>query len=369
MRVLVDAHMVGSRETGNETYVRNLLSALNDMDGVQAAAALPASGRGVDPSLAGESIVLNPPGDWMRLAYALPRACREWGADVLHVTYVRPVVCGCPVVVSVHDVSFRRFPEFFSPRDRLLFSTLMPALLRRANAIVTLSDHARAEIIDWLPTLADRVFVTPLAASSLFRPIPRDHGADTLRRFGIRGRYVLAVGNLQPRKNLERLTNAFAALHDRHRDVQLVLVGKDHWQSGRIHDAARTLYAHDAVVLTGYVSTADLVALYSGADVFAYPSLYEGFGLPIVEAMACGAPVITSSTTSMPEVAGDAALLVDPYSIDSIAGALDELLGSEDRRRELRDAGLRRASTFSWRRTAEDTMLIYERVVADRRPR
>ena len=367
MRVLVDAHMLGTRETGNETYVRNLLAALGDLDDVRVGAAVPSDGSGVTAAPHWETVGLHPSGDWMRLACALPRACREWNADILHVTYAGPPVCGCPVVASVHDVSFRRHPEFFSPRDRLFFATLVPSLLRRVDAVITLSEHARDEIIDWLPALAGRVHVTALAAGPQFRRLPDDGALERIRReFGIRNRYVLAVGNLQPRKNMERLVCAFASVHELHRDTQLVLVGKDQWRSASIRDTVDSLAARDAIILPGYVSDGDLVALYCGAEAFAYPSLYEGFGLPILEAMSCGAPVITSTVTSMPEVAGDAALLVDPYSVEAIADALLELLGSESRRRALREAGLKRAASYSWSQTARDTLKVYKSVLADR---
>lgn len=366
MRVMVDAHMLGSRETGNETYVRNLLVGLAEQGSCDVAAAVPPgvdlSHFSIDPTV--ERLPLAPPGDWFRLLYTLPSLCRRWRADLLHVTYVGPFFPPCPLIVSVHDVSFRRYPEFFSGMHRLLFSTLLPWTLRRANGVITLSESAKQEILWFYPFLENKVYVTPLAPSRLFCPVTDQ---DALRaacaRYGIHSDFVLAVGNLQPRKNLSRLIEAFAAVLPQVESLQLVIVGQEQWQSSALYDMVHRLDLAERVLFTGYVPDQDLVLLYNAAEVFVYPSVYEGFGLPILEAMACGTPVVTSNTSSMPEVAGDAAILVDPYSVEQIAKGILSVLTDFELRQDLIERSLKRAVQFSWGKTAQQTLEIYCQVL------
>jgi len=365
VRVVVDAHMVGSHETGNETYILNLVRALALTGDVQCAAAVVA-GRSAGADLGRvKTIALKPSNDWARLAFSLSSACRQWRAEILHVTYVGPAHAPCPLVVSVHDSSFKRFPAFFSRRDRLLFATLVPRALREAAAVITLSKFAQAEILDCFPYLYGRVHATPLAASPEFRP--RDRSAAQARvghwvRAGSRS--VLAVGNLQPRKNLLRLIRAFGLVRAQVADVRLVIVGRPLWDVEPLYSQVQKLGLMDDVAFTGYVTSDELVDLYNAADVFAYPSLYEGFGLPVLEAMACGTPVVASNTSSIPEVAGDAALLVDPYNEDEIAQSLLAVLDDPALAARLSAAGLRRAGTFSWQQTAAQTAAIYQHVLS-----
>jgi glycosyltransferase involved in cell wall biosynthesis len=367
VRVLIDGHMVGSRETGNETYVVHLLSGIAESSSVQLAAAVSPNLR-LPTALQNGAITklsLLPFGNWSRLLWALPRLCRRWKADILHVTYIAPFVLPCPCVVSVHDISFRRYPMFFSPRDRLLFATLLPLTLRRAQAVLTLSDHAKAELLDAYPGLVDRVHVTPLAPSPMFQPIDDSSLLDTIRqRYGLKHDFVMAVGNVQPRKNLIRLIRAFALIRDSLNGCQLAIVGKAQWRASKAFDMVQSLGLKEDVRFTGYVSTEDLLALYNAARVLVYPSLYEGFGLPVLEAMACGTPVICSDATSLPEVAGDAALLIDPHREDELARAIQGVVLDASLAESLSTRGLRRAREFSWKRTADETVGIYRKVRA-----
>lgn len=368
LRVLIDAHMMGSGETGNETYVVNLLQHLSQLSGVKCGAALtpddtpPSDLPGVD------LVPLRLPGNWLRLLHALPSACRNWEADLVHVTYVGPFSLPCPMVVTVHDVSFKRYPAFFSPRDRLLFATLLPVTLRRSSAVVTVSQHSKQEILDVYPFLDGKVYVTPEAPSSLFRPTVRKEWLNTVRaRYGICSEFILAVGNLQPRKNLLRLIRAFASIRQEMEAIQLVIVGKAQWQSSAVYAEVRRLGVEQDVKLTGYVPDDDLVLLYNAAQVFVYPSIYEGFGLPILEAMACGTPVVASNTSSMPEIAGTAAILVDPYQVNEIQAAIQRILSDPDLSLSLSQEGLKRAEAFSWLGTARDTLQVYTSLITEGR--
>jgi glycosyltransferase involved in cell wall biosynthesis len=363
MQICLDAHMIGGRETGNESYVAALAPALARQPGVRCVAALDPGAAAPDGWAEGQPDLarLRTAGNWARLTYTLPRLCRERQADILHVTYVAPLISPCPRVVTVHDVSFRRYPEFFSARDRLLFATLLRLTLRRAAAIITDSASSRADILHFYPWTAGKLHVVPLAASPAFRPVgsPEERQAICARFGGAHG-YILAVGNLQPRKNMPRLVAAFRSLLAQGiTDRQLVLVGKDALRSDQFRAEVQDLIASGHLLLPGYMPERDLPALYSAASVFVYPSLYEGFGLPILEAMACGTPVVTSSCSSMPEVAGSAALLIDPLRTEQIASALRTVLEQPSLARALAAQGRARAAQFTWDATAQQTVDVY----------
>ena len=366
MRSLVDAHLIGSCETGNETYIKNILRSLVTIPGVECGAALlphviiPNGLSSVEP------LRLRSSNDWSRLLYGLPQTCRQWRADVVHVTYIAPFWVPCPLVVTVHDVSFKRYPKLFSARDRLLFSTLLPWSMQRANAIITVSEHARSEIVEFYPHVRDKIHVTHEAPDPQFRPVTDKTRLETTRsRFGIRSTFVLAVGDLQPRKNIVRLIRAFARIRAEFESMQLVVVGKVRSERTSWGKVVCALGLSDHVIFTGYVPDDQLVLLYNAAQLFVYPSIYEGFGLPILEAMACGVPVVTSNTSSMPEVAGEAALLIDPFNESQIAAAMLRVLQSPDLSRKLARDGLHRAEQFAWHRTAKQTFRAYQAAVSN----
>jgi glycosyltransferase involved in cell wall biosynthesis len=361
IRVLFDAHVIGTRETGNETYTINLLQALSNLPNVKCGAiilpgtALPSLLSNVEP------IVLKTNNNWKRLFVTLPEFYRSWHADVLHVNYVGPFLSKVPFVTTLHDVSYKRFPHFFSPRDRLLFSTLFPLSLKSAKAIITVSHHAKQEIAHFYPSLKNKTFVTHEAANPIFRKIDKTGEENpVLNKFTIPDRYILVVGNLQPRKNVLRIIKAFASIQNQITETKLVIVGQAKWQSSEIEEEVKKQRIENRVVFTGYVTEEELVWLYNDATVFVYPSLYEGFGLPILEAMACGAPVITSKITSMPEVAGDAALLVNPSSEEEIAAAIIRIVKDTNFAKTMSEKGLKRSGMFSWAKTAEETLIVYE---------
>ena len=371
MRVLIDAHMLGQRETGNETYVRGLLAGLA-ANGVTVAAAVepgytPEQTSAESPSITW--LTLPTKNSWRRLAIDLPRLAREWRADVVHTTYIAPFTSPCPVVVSVHDVSFRRYPEYFSWRDRLLFATLLPRGLRRSAGILALSTHARDEIRHFYPDLLTPPHVVPAAPSAAFRPMDAASLAPVLKQHNLQQPYFLAVGNLQPRKNLPRLVEAFSHFHKTHPGVQLAIAGQSGFRASSIQ---RTIDDHglsDSIRFIGYVSEDELVSLYNGALALVYPSIYEGFGLPVVEAMACGRPVIAANTSSLPEVAGDAALLVDPFDVMAFRDAMERVATDHAVAADLSRRALAQAARFSWPRSAEAAMNAFRAASAGRSAR
>jgi glycosyltransferase involved in cell wall biosynthesis len=265
-------------------------------------------------------------------------------------------------VLSIHDVSYKVYPHFFSPRVRLLLALLVGPGIRRAARIVTISESSKRDIVRYYGVRPEKIVVTPLAAGQQYKPQPANEVARVLHAHNLGGRYVLAVGNKQPRKNLSRLVRAFSSIALEMPDVTLVIVGQSGWQGSDVEQTVKSLGLNTRVRFTGFVPETDLPALYSGADVFCYPSLYEGFGLPPLEAMACGAPTITSSTSSLPEVVGDAALTVDPLSVEEMAGALRSLLADSTKREEYGRRALRQAALFSWDKTARLTRDAYDQV-------
>jgi glycosyltransferase involved in cell wall biosynthesis len=367
VRVCLDAHMLGEQETGNETYVAGLAPALACLPDVECLAAIkPGAKVPQDWSSKPLNVAeLRPSGDWLRLMYALPRLCRTRQADILHVTYNGPFFSPCPVVVTAHDVIFRRYPAFFSARDRLLFATLLRLTIGRAAAIITDSESSRRDIVTFYPFTGDKIHVVPLAVSPAFQvEIPYERRQAMRARYHLDSPFILAVGNLQPRKNLQRLTVAFRRLlADGFNSHRLVLVGNDAFHSSQFRAEVQDLIQSGQLALTGYVPEEDLPALYREAGVFVYPSLYEGFGLPILEAMACGTPVVTSNTSSMPEVAGDAALLVDPVQTDQIQHALSSIISQAELAVQLSERGRQRAKQFTWASTARNVMTVYRHVL------
>lgn len=374
VNVAIDAHMVGERETGNETYTLNLVRALlalprevtHPLDFVLYTTHPARLQAQLAPVHHPRVHQIRPAAAPLRIPFAMPAATRRDRIGLLHVTYVAPPVGTCPFVVTVHDISYTRYPQFFSPRDRWMLSTLVPMTMRRAACIITVSNHARREIVDRYGIASARVAVTYEAAAEQFVPVADPAQRETVRaRYGLpaaaAGRYFFALGNLQPRKNMARLIEAFARLrrHGDVDDVHLVIAGKAMWRESEVYAAVEQAQLTDRVHFVGYVADEDLPALYSGALAFVYPSLYEGFGLPPLEAMACGTPVICSNAASLPEVVGDAAQLIIPTDVDGLAGALYALASDAGLRAALIDQGHHRAAQFSWRRCAEETLAVY----------
>jgi glycosyltransferase involved in cell wall biosynthesis len=295
-----------------------------------------------------------------RLGLDLPVETLAGRFDVFHATnsvFPRPVRAGRRVV-TVHDLTLLRFPEWHPP-DRL--DAMVPRLadaVRLADRVIADSEWTRQDLVTLLSVPADRVTVVPLAPDASFGPRERAEIAAALRPFGLRhGEYLLFVGTVEPRKNLARLLDAVELAGAR--VGVLVIAGERGWKSAELHDRMARLAGGGRVRYVGYVSDAARAVLMNGARAFVYPSLYEGFGLPPLEAMACGTPVLVSNAASLPEVVAGAALLVDPHDTGAIAAALDRLWNDEALRAGLRERGLARASRFSWETTALATLAVY----------
>lgn len=267
-------------------------------------------------------------------------------------------------VVTVHDLSHEQSPEFHPTARSLLMSAMLPESLRRADHVVTVSEAVRKELISRHQVHADRVTAVHLAASDMYRPHTHEMLASTMTELGLqRGAYSLFVGTVEPRKNLERLVQAYASLpEEMRRACPLVVAGGQGWNSESAHARMAKAQAQGWLRYMSFVDQRLLPALYAGARLMAYPSLYEGFGLPIVEAMASGTPVLTSNTSCMPEVAGDAAYLVNPRDVDDICHGLEHCLSDEAWQADARAKGLARAAQLSWDRCASETIAVYQRL-------
>jgi glycosyltransferase involved in cell wall biosynthesis len=373
MRIAIDGRALTGRFTGDRTYWRGLLGALpysaDDFEFlVYSRTPIPA-GELPDTGQIRERVV-PAANDRSWTLLALPAALRQDRPDLVHVQYTVPprALCPCPAVTTVHDISFKLFPEWFPRKDRLLLNLTAPASMRSAARVITDSESSRQDILRAYGLPASHVAAIPLGLPAGFGTAPRPGEPDeatVLRRYGVTPPYVLAVGVLQPRKNLRMLCEAFGRAKSRGRlPHSLAVAGKAGWSTDEetLRAAARAgggEAAAQALQFTGYVDDADLAALYRAADLFAYPSLYEGFGLPPLEAMACGTPVLVSDAPALPEVVGDAARIVPATDVNAWSTSLVETLTDETVRQRFAKAGPARAACFSWRTTAEQTVAVY----------
>jgi len=296
------------------------------------------------------------------LPVRLPRRARRLGLDVLHCPVpLAPLRSRVPLVVTAHDAIAWDRPEWLTRVNAVHGRAVVGPALRRAAAVLTPSEHARSRLVARAGLDPDRVYVAPWGISPRFSPGPRPDAL--LQGLGVPGPYLLTVGTLQPRKNIEALVQAFERLAEGGAPHHLVVVGARGWLDDALVGLLRSSALAERIHVTGRVSDDDLVRLYRGTECFAFPSRYEGFGFPPLEAMACGAPVVSSDRTSLPEAVGDAALTVDPDDADALERAIGEVLGSPARRAELAARGPQRAAGFTWSRCAERCAAAYRRAI------
>jgi glycosyltransferase involved in cell wall biosynthesis len=369
LRIGLDGDTLGRKRTGDESYLASLMRGLGCVDDTNDYVVYVRDPSKVGPSFEGLTRFafrrVAPQSIWLRFPIGLPLALRRDPVDLLHVQYFVPPAAPCPVVVTVHDISFAVRPDFFTRKDRFLLKTLVPWSLRRAARIITDVEYTKRDLVGMYDLSPEDIEVIPLAADPRYRPMDRARCRQIVaERHGISGPFVLYVGTLQPRKNVATLIRAYGMFRERTGlPHKLVLTGKPKYMYQSVLDALNEARYPDDIVLTGFVADADLPIYYNAASVFAFPSLYEGFGLPLLEAMACGTPVISSNVTSLPEVAGDAALLVDPTKPEAFCDALVQVLGDGEVADRLSQRGLEQAARFTWERTARETLAVYRDVL------
>ncbi len=370
------AHEQGA---GIGRYVRELIHALAALDS-QNSYRLFAAGatRQSLPSVPGPNFSWHPTRItplwfariWHRFQIPLPVELFTGRVALYHATdfTLPPTLPGTRTLLTVHDLSFVRAPETASPVLKAYLDQVVPRSVRRADHVLADSQATKDDLIELYGTSPEKITVLLSGVNAQFKPV-----TDPARRAAVRERYqipagcpfIFSVGTVQPRKNYARLAEALAQLGPSHQDVHLVIAGGRGWLESPIYRAIDKLGMGDRVHFTGFADDEDLPILYSDAAVLAYPSLYEGFGFPVLEAMACGTPVVTSTVSSMPEVAGDAALMVDPYDVPALSDALRRLLSDSALRADLITRGFEQASRFTWERSARQLQTIYQQLLDD----
>jgi glycosyltransferase involved in cell wall biosynthesis len=364
----LDAHLLSLagtyRSAGISSYILNLLRELPEADSrffyrayLHDPLYSPPVGLDVDRSRWNTGSPLR------RIAWEQSRLA--WAAgrlDLLHgLAFALPRLASCPTIVTVHDLSFMRFPSAFRPFNRLYLSWITRSSTRRATRVIAVSESTRQDIIQFFGVEPDRVVVVPNGVTAEFTPARGQTAVEAFRAaHGLPAEFILFVGTLEPRKNLVRLVDAFAAYRQRAtRPIKLIIAGGKGWYYQQLFARVEGLGLQNDVLFPGFIAAHELPIWFQAARVFVYPSLFEGFGLPVLEALACGTPTVTSRISSLPEVTGDAALLVNPEDTEELAAAIASVLDSPVKAAELAAAGPPRAAQFTWRATARRTAGVY----------
>ena len=371
MIVGYDATAAVRQSAGIGRYARELLIALNALP-VEEQYRLPFAAHGASVALPPLGPNFRPCGIpitdrvanamWQRLRLPVPIELRTGRLDVFHSPDFSLAPSRAPAILTVHDLAFEIMPQVCYPTLAAYLHRVVPRCVRRAEAVIVPSNHVKSDIVKQFGTDPAKVHVIPEGSSGSFGSEPSDLDGQIVKRYRLRTPFLLTVGTLEPRKNLERLLDAFARLRDRGSEVHLMIAGKPGWLYQGIFERHQALGLGKTVRFLRNVDDAALASLYRRAAAVVYPSLYEGFGLPVLEALASGAPVVCSGNTSMPEVAGNAALYVDPWDVEDIAQTIEDLLSDEQLQSRLRQAGPPRAADFTWGRTAQRTHELYVQV-------
>lgn len=362
MKIALDVHSIGARAAGNETYYRQLLHGLvldhshNDYTlfytHAEALRCVPTDHRFRWVRIPGNPL--------SRLCLSLPHLLRKSPPDVFHCQYIRPTGVACKTVVTIHDLSHEHYPELANPIETLAMRKLVRATARRAHRILTVSRFCARDIARTYGVAEDKVCVAYPAVAEKFQPREKSSAQEHLARvYGVHPPFLLYVGRIQARKNLPRLIDAYARARNHGVTATLVLAGKPDYGAEQVFAKIEELGLRDSVILPGYIQPEDLPLFFNAAEAFLFPSIFEGFGLPVVEAMASGLPVVTSFGSSLEEVAGDAALLVDPARTDALADAILRILSDEALRCTLVERGLRRSAQFTVQNFASSVLEVY----------
>ncbi len=373
MHVTIDARYTASTQSGVGMYTANLVQALAALDPHNQYTYIIREGQPelqVGSNFRRWSTRISFENHWVGDLWQnlyLPLRLRARQVDLFHgpAVFLPLAKLGFRTVVTIHDLVAFRFPETIPMKYGLYMRLMIRMAVRSADRVIAASLQTRHDLVSRLHVPPKKIAVIHEGLDARFERV-KDPArlAEVRRRYGLREPYILFVGNLEPRKNLVRLIQAFGLLKARAFPHQLVLAGKRGWLFRPIFESVERLGLGQEVLFTGYVPPEDLPALYALADVFAFPSLYEGFGLPVLEAMACGTPVITARTGSLPEVAGEAAWYVDPWDVEALAEGLAQLLNNWETRTELVARGALQVKRFSWAKTADATLRIYRQTLA-----
>ncbi len=364
MRIAVDARLVSYAQGGISQYTIRLvhaLAALQSGDDLLLLESRRATSEQSWPASVARSRIVTPP-HHPREQIALPVELLRFSMDVLHSPdFIPPFRRRCRSVITIHDLAFLRFPHLLTPESAGYYGQVARAV-QNADQVIAVSHSTKRDLLELLQADPEKITVVHSGVSPECRPLDPQEVENRRRELDLPERFVLFVGTLEPRKNLPTLLRAFARVWKAHR-VPLVVVGSKGWLYEELFRVRDELGLGEEVKFVGSVKASQLVYYYSCATCLVLPSLYEGFGHPVLEAMACGTPVIASNVSSLPEVAGDAALLVAPEDVEGLAAALGRLLADGGLRQRLIALGLQRAATFSWQQTARETLAVYHKAV------
>ena len=365
LRIGLDGTTLQPERSGVGFYTEHLFASLLAVDGKNEYVVLSNSEVRSDmipADLVHEGYRFPVRGIWMQTI--LPLLLNRKKVDVCHYTnYISPLWSSCPAVVTFHDMTVSLLPRYSSWKKRLLLRSLIPLVARKADAIIVVSESTRRDVLRTLRIPKEKIHLIQEGVTPEFKPVTNKNRLEQVKaRYGLCGPYFIAVGTVEPRKNLVRLAQAFHQVRrETGRNLKLLIVGGKGFQSDRILREVKEA-AGEHVIWTGYAPSNDLPSLYSCAEALVYTSLYEGFGLPVLEAMACATPVITSNNSSLKEVAGDAALLVDPENVEDISNSMRRIIEDKTLYNMLSNKGIERASHFSWEEAARRTLKVYQAV-------
>lgn len=370
MRIGINALLLSAgsnyRRTGVSRYIESLLMHLGDEAGSDELIAY--VDRSVDrpmPSVEFRRTPIDVQRPPVRIAWELGPLtiqARRDRLDVFHgALHVVPPGLKCPAAVTIHDLAFMRYPSQVTAKRYHYLKRMIGNAARRSEAVIVPSRATGRDVTELMGVNPDKITVIPLGVGPEFRPASPDEISRVRQRYGLSTQYVLALGTIEPRKNLPRLITAMSHLQAEIEE-DLVVAGPTGWLTDEVEQAIARSGLGGRIKRPGYIEDGDLVPLYSGATVVAMPSLYEGFGLPVLEAMATGAAVVTSNVSSLPEVAGEGAVLVDPLSVESIAAGIRSLVEDTAMRAKLTECAMERARQFTWSRTARETMAVYRSI-------
>jgi len=362
----LDIHTVGQQATGNETYIKGLLDAFSRNPAADIKLTYYHSKSLINKPWTGTYKQLLPEVSALRIPVSTPIALLRDHIDVSHFQYFHPLVSPCPAVLTIHDLSFEHHPEFFSPGLGKALQWLVPTMAKRAAHIITVSKATRNDLIERYNLPMNKISVIYNSTSDIFNnQLPHQLLQKSVSRFNLSRPFIISVGNLGPRKNQQRLVRCFSQLLQRNAiDFDLVLVGQPVYKANSVLDEIAKSKSAERIHVTGFVTQEELIALYSLAEFSVYPSLFEGFGLPILESMACSTPVITSDCSCMPEIASNAALMINPKDDDELSEAILRLSTDKNLHHQLTQAGLQRQQNFSWDIAGNRTLNVYREVAS-----
>lgn len=368
MRVGITAEGLNSNGTGIKTYSYYLIKKLNEIKDLNICL-IEYENDTTFPSL--NRIVVSNPFSFISKLYlwhpylAMKLNSRKYNLDIVHSLNTGPSFFKLKkqkYVITVHDLIPLVFPQTRPYKVFLIYKYLLPRTLRKADKIIADSNSTKSDLVKYFNVPAKKIEVIYLAADERFKLLTDDEVRTIRQKYNLDFLFILYVGGLAPHKNLITLIKAFHKAKLKGIDHKLVIAGKKRWKYKEIFSSIDALHLQDDVIFTGYVPDEDLPGLYNAADLFVYPSLYEGFGLPLLEAMACGCPVIASNSSSLAEVVGDAGILFNPYEVDELTKSICTVLNDIESKYNFRNKSLERAKDFSWNKCAMETLNVYKDV-------